>query len=154
MPPWTIPASLVVAFLLGGLAFLNCYRTYCARQRSLLPIRGDDVLIKEDEASGYSHRSLLTEVAAASHCVKLVVTHDSLVVDLALPFALIAKQVDMVHRIALSAIEAVRTQRLAFGIEYIITYRAEDGRSRQLSVFPESPDRFRKILRSHHLTEL
>ncbi len=143
MPPW-LPYAAGAAALLALLA-LRC-RHCCARKRSLRTATPSDVLHAEQHASGYSHRSLLTRLGGIARGVELIVTHDKLFVDVTYPFALVAEQVDLCHRIALDSIESVAARRLGPALECIITFRNDHGVSRQLSVFPESPDRFLRAL--------
>lgn len=145
MPTWV--------FLVGGLAALLsfvslalCHRRCCARKRSLQPAPAEHVVHAEHRASGYSHRSLMTRLGGIARGVELTVTADKLLVDVAYPFALVADQVDLCHRIALDSIERVAARRVAHGLECIITFRNGRGLRQQLSVFPESPERFLNAL--------
>jgi hypothetical protein len=145
MAPWIIPAGLALIASAGLLMFARCCRRCHARHKALAPLTDDCVRLAE-EAGGYSHRSFVTKLGA-SRSVKVIVTEDSLVVDLMLPLGIFAEQIDMCHRIALSAIERVQAHHQKFGTECVITYRGCDGQTKQLSLFPESPDRFLRLLR-------
>jgi hypothetical protein len=147
MDPWVLPVCLGVLFALFASLLVRCHRRCCLRRRCLPNPTDDSVIHAEDGASGYSHRNLVTKVGGARRCVKIVVTRDGLVVDLAMPLALFAEQVDLCHRIAFSAIERVTEQHKPFGTECVITYRTPDGGHRRLSVFPEAPDQFLKVLK-------
>jgi len=147
MSHWVLIVCLASVFMVLCAAFFRCHHRCCVRRRYLPSPADESVILEEERASGYSHRNLVTKVGGARRCVKLVVTRDSLVVDLAMPLALVAEQIDMCHRIALSAIECVTKEDAPFGTECVITYRTADGGRRQLSVFPEAPDQFLKVLK-------
>jgi hypothetical protein len=147
MPHWVMSVCLATVAAVFGAALLRCHRRCCVRRRCLPSPTDESVVLEEENASGYSHRNLVTRVGGARRCVKLVVTKDGVVVDLAMPLALVAEQIDMCHRIAFSAIERVTEQEAPFGTECVITYRTPDGGRRQLSVFPEAPDKFLRVLK-------
>ena len=149
MSNWVLLVCLATVFTVLFAAFLRCHHRCCLRRRSLPPPSDHSVIIEEENASGYSHRSLVTRVGGPHRCVKLMVTRDGLVVDLTMPLALVAEQIDMCHRIAFSAIERVTAQHAPFGTECVITYRTPEGGRRQLSVFPEAPDQFLKVLKQN-----
>lgn len=145
MPTWVYLAGAVAAFL-SVVLFALSVRRCCARKRSLRTTHPDHVLHTERRASGYSHRNLITQLGGIARGVELTVTADKLLVDVAYPFALVAEQVDLCHRIALDSIERVAARRVEHGLECIITFRNGRGLRQQLSVFPESPDRFLNAL--------
>ena len=147
MPTWVFLAG-AVAVLLSSLLLALCCRRCCARKRSIRTATTEHVLHTERRASGYSHRSLITQLGGIAHGVELTVTADKLLVDVAYPFALVAEQVDLCHRIALDSIERVAARRIGRELECIITYRNGRGSRQQLSVFPEAPDRFLNALRT------
>ena len=148
MPSWLYFAGAAVVLLTATL-ILSCYRRCCARKRAQLPLLADQVVHTERRASGYSHRSLITQLGGIARGVELTVTADKLLVDVAYPLALVAEQVDLCHRIALDSIERVAARRVPHGLECIITFRNGRGLRQQLSLFPESPDHF---LRALHAT--
>ena len=135
-----------IAALLSTVILALCCRRCCARKRSLRNGLAESVVHTERHASGYSHRSLITRLGGIANDVELTVTADKLLVDVAYPFALVAEQVDLCHRIALDSIERVAARRVGHGLECIITYRNGRGSRQQLSVFPEAPDRFLNAL--------
>ncbi len=145
MPTWVFLVGGIAA-LLSVIFFAVCHRRCCARKRTLLPAPADHVVHAEQHASGYSHRNLLTQLGGVARRVELTVTADKLLVDVAYPFALVADRVDLCHRIALDSIERVAARRVAHGLECIITFRNGRGLRQQLSVFPESPERFLNAL--------
>ncbi len=147
MPHWVFYAAGAVVLLTLALAALS-WRRCCSRKRSVRPHAAEPVVHTERHASGYSHRSLITQLGGIARRVELTVTSDKLLVDVAYPFALVAEQVDLCHRIALDSIERVAARRVAHGLECIITFRNGEGLRQQLSVFPESPDRFLHALRA------
>jgi hypothetical protein len=148
MPHWVFLAGGFAAFLSVLLLALSVRRC-CARKRSIRTHSAEPVVHTERRASGYSHRSLITQLGGIARGVELTVTADKLLVDVAYPFALVAEQVDLCHRIALDSIERVAARRVAHGLECIITFRNGRGIRQQLSVFPESPDRFLDALHAH-----
>lgn len=145
MPHWVFFAAGIAALLTLTLITL-CWRRCCARKRSLRSALSESVVHSERRASGYSHRNLITQLGGIARGVELFVTDDKLLVDVAYPFALVAEQVDLCHRIALDSIERVAARRIGQALECIITYRNGNGICQQLSVFPESPDRFLRAL--------
>ena len=145
MPTWVFFAG-AVAVLLSTVLLALCCRRCCARKRSLSSAPAEHVVHTERHASGYSHRSLITQLGGIAHGVELTVTADKLLVDVAYPFAIVAEQIDLCHRIALDSIERVAARRVGHGLECIITYRNGRGSRQQLSVFPEAPDRFLNAL--------
>ena len=146
MPHWVILAAAVgsLAILTLVLAFVRCCRRCACRKNSSCADSG--ALHTERAASGYSHRNLLTKLGGVARKVDLTVTGDRLLIDVAYPLALVAEQVDLCHRIALSSIEGVAARRVEHGLECIITFRNGQGIRQQLSVFPESPERFLQAL--------
>jgi hypothetical protein len=145
MPTWVFFVG-AIAVLLSTVLLALCCRRCCARKRSLSNGLAEPVVHTERHASGYSHRSLITRLGGIANDVELTVTADKLLVDVAYPFALVAEQVDLCHRIALASIERVAARRVEHGLECIITFRNGRGLRQQLSVFPESPDRFLNAL--------
>jgi hypothetical protein len=145
MPLWVFIAGGVAALLFVVLV-VSCCRRCRARKHSLQQALQDPVVHSEHRASGYSHRSLITQLGGVARAVELTVTNDRLLVDLAYPFALVGEQVDLCHRIALNSIERVAARRVQHGLECIITFRNQRGTQQQLSLFPESPDRFLQAL--------
>ncbi|MFT3829945.1 MAG: hypothetical protein QM691_09605 [Opitutaceae bacterium] len=145
MPLWVFLAGGAAALLSLGLV-LSCWRRCSLRKRSLRHSPEKAIVHSEHHASGYSHRSLITQLGGVARQVELTVTDDRLLVDVAYPFALVAEQVDLCHRIALDSIERVAARRVPHGLECIITFRNQRGASQQLSLFPESPDRFLRAL--------
>ena len=143
MPHWVIPAA-AVGSLVVLLAFVRCWRRCACRKSSSFSTTG--ALHSECSASGYSHRNLLTKLGGVARKVELTVTTSDLLVDVAYPFALVAEQVDLCHRIALTSIESVAARRVEHGLECIITFRNGRGIQQRLSVFPEAPDRFLQAL--------
>lgn len=147
MPHWVIPAVVgasVVFVLL--LAFVRCWRRCACRKNSTTAVSNSTALHCEHAASGYSHRSLLTKLGGVARKVELTVTNNDLLIDVAYPLALVAEQVDLCHRIALTSIEGVAARRGEYGLECIITFRNGHGIQQRLSVFPEAPDRFLQAL--------
>ena len=142
MPHWVIPA-VIAGFAVVVLAFLRCWRRCACRKNSSPALAA---LHSERAASGYSHRSFLTKLGGVARKVEITVTNNDLLVDVAYPLALVAEQVDLCHRIALSSIEGVAARRVEHGLECIITFRNGRGIQQQLSVFPEAPDRFLQAL--------
>lgn len=141
MPHWVYYAGLLALCL--SLALLaSCWRRCLARKRLFGKATPGVVIHVERHASGYSHRNLITRLGGIARSVELTVTNDKLVVDVSYPLALVAEQVDLCHRIALDSIERVAARRVPHGLECIITYRNGEGLRQQLSLFPESPDRF------------
>lgn len=147
MPTWVFLAGGAAALLSVALV-ISCWRRCCARKRSLRQSPENTIVHSEHRASGYSHRSLITQLGGIARSVELTVTDDRLLVDVAYPFALVAEQVDLCHRIALDSIERVAARRVPHGLECIITFRNQGGARQQLSLFPESPDRFLRALHS------
>lgn len=145
MPTWVLLAGGLAALLSLTLVAL-CWRRCCSRKRRFGTAAADRVVHTERRASGYSHRSVITQLGGIARRVELTVTNDKLLVDVAYPLALVAEQVDLCHRIALDSIERVAARRVAHGLECIITFRNGEGVRQQLSVFPESPDRFLNAL--------
>ena len=148
MPHWVIPAVLVAGsvVLVLVLAFVRCWRRCACRKHSTSAASTAAALHCEHAASGYSHRSFLTKLGGVARKVELTVTSKDLLVDVAYPLALVAEQVDLCHRIALSSIEGVAARRVQHGLECIITFRNGNGIQQRLSVFPEAPDRFLQAL--------
>ena len=147
MTHWAIPASVVGGAVVLTLVFIRCWRRCASRKNSSACVTTTSTLHREHAASGYSHRSLLTKLGGVARKVELTVTHSDLLVDVAYPFALVAEQVDLTHRIALSSIEGVAARRVQHGLECIITFRNRDGIQQMLSIFPEAPDRFLQALK-------
>lgn len=147
MPHWVLYAG-ILASTLTLVLLLSCWRRCCARKRSLRRDTPGQIIHAERHASGYSHRNLITQLGGIARNVELVITNDKLLIDVSYPLALVAEQVDLCHRIALDSIERVAARRVPHGLECIITYRNGQGLSQQLSVFPESPERFLRALRS------
>lgn len=148
MPHWVFPAAIVCGSLVLVLAFIRCWRRCACRKSSSSRVATSAPLHTERAASGYSHRNLLTKLGGVARKVELTVTNNDLLVDVSYPFALVAEQVDLCHRIALTSIEGVSARRVEHGLECIITFRNGHGIQQQLSVFPEAPDRFLQALRT------
>jgi len=143
MPHWVFPAVIAGFAVVVFFSFLRCWRRCACRKNSSAT---SVALHSEHAASGYSHRSFLTKLGGIARKVEITVTNNDLLVDVAYPFALVAEQVDLCHRIALSSIEGVAARRVEHGLECIITFRNGHGIQQQLSVFPEAPDRFLQAL--------
>ena len=69
-------------------------------RKSIFPkIPDDEILFKEKNASGCSHRNIFTRLSSARSCLMITITKDELWIMPSFPFNLMAGGYDLEHRI-------------------------------------------------------
>ena len=86
------------------------WKFYRHKKRGLVvpPIMPGDVKFHESSASGFSHKSLYTQMGGASRCMLITVTDAEVWIRTNFPFSLFSEQYDLEHRISKSAITNVQ----------------------------------------------
>jgi hypothetical protein len=103
-----------------------------------------DVLFEERFASGYSMKTLFTQLGGANNCLRLVVTKDRLWVTSWFPFSLITTFLDLEHVIPRASISAVEAEANS-GIVHL-TYVDQSGSTHSLKLVPKDSIGFLRAL--------
>ncbi len=113
---------------------------------SFPPLHTVHVRFHEGAASGNSDKSLVTRFGGASHCLRVTVTDDEVLVRPFFPFNLIT-EADLEHRIPRAAVTSAQVAEATSGRRVLLDFRLPDGGSRRLSLVLRDPDGFLSALK-------
>ena len=130
------------------LGFTAMYLWYRWRGRYFAdPPRGS-ALYLERFASGCSRKSLLTILGGAAGCLRIWVTPSHLLIRPLLPCLPLGPFYDLVHSIPLDRVERVQTRKGWLWRGFDVSFRAEDGEIRVVTLLPQRPEKFEEALRA------
>jgi len=132
----------IVAFSLLALAYYLINRQILKR---FPPVDPDEVVFREDNASGYAHDSFITRAGEARGVLTVIVTHQELRLQTPWFFAWAAVIYQQLHRIPLSDIAGVEAEN---DRNTTITYRVGGGYKR-FTVRLRRSKSFREAMQPH-----
>ena len=101
-----------------------------------------ETLFEECFASGRSHKSLFTRLAAAKNCLRVVVADGRLWVYPQFPFGFVARRFDLDHRIPLEQVDTVKRRGKRVSLEFV----TGDGDRRTIELGLRKAEAFEKSL--------
>ncbi len=137
-----------VIFLFLSSNIFNCFLAIGdLREKSLMSIP-KDIEFRDKRAKGYSLKNFWTRVWGWSWTLDVIVTQDDLITMVPSPWKYMdsGRECDLFHRIKRSDISEVAEHQGHFRKGYRITYKDEDGDSRQMILYLNEPDGFLKCL--------
>ncbi len=140
---------LLVWFLCLGwsLAFFT-FRYSRHRSRGRFPSDPPEsaLVYSESFASGRSLKSWRTRFGGASNCLKIQLTTDRLVIRPIFPFLIIGPDVDLVHDIPLSCIEALTKNAGFLKRSLRLRFRLANGQPREVEIMSKRPSELESAL--------
>lgn len=113
------------------------------------PLKSVHHLFHEGTASGSSGKNWLTRIGGANNCLRVTVTDSEVWIRTFFPFNLLARSIDLEHRIpresilAVERLSSVRRQRIV-----LLDFQLPDGGQRRLKLRLKNPQAFLAALRT------
>jgi hypothetical protein len=142
---------LQLAFLcmsaLGGAVALAFVLSAFFEARSRRPtILAEEIIFKENFASGNSLKNVITRFGGARNCLRLVVTRDLLLVTSWFPFSLITPFYDLEHSIPINRISALESDSFLWFKGIRVVFTDEYGNNHSLALYPRNLEGFLNAL--------
>ena len=138
--------AVTAVWTIGVFAWMSWRRN----KRNLFAEEANNVLFEERTASGRSHKNWYTKLGGASHCLRLVITHDELWITTLFPFSALAGIFDMDHRISIDRISHIESNKGMFNKSFIINYTGTNNASHVVEVTPRNFEKFELLLKQYN----